>query len=141
MALQDKIALDSKLLLDILENISTSVIVLNDDNSYFFVNIAGLDLLGISGKFPELSSLNSIIGHQHLLQHINSVRQERHSKMIRDFKFKNFEGHEKIVDCNLSLARFDNKEVTLIEFTETGRLHSISLEQNLIEQEMLMAND
>ena len=54
MELQDKIALDSKLLLDILENISTSVIVLNEDNSYFFVNIAGLDLLGISGKFPEL---------------------------------------------------------------------------------------
>ena len=135
MELQDKIALDSKLLLDILENISTAVVVLNDDNSYFFVNIAGLDLLGISGKFPELSSLKSIIGHQHLLQHINSIRQERHSKMIRDFKFKNFEGHEKIVDCNLSLSRFDNKEVTLIEFTETGRLHSISLEQNLIEQE------
>ncbi len=135
MELQDKIALDSKLLLDILENISTSVIVLNDDNSYFFVNIAGLDLLGISGKFPELSSLKSIIGHQHLLQHINSIRQERHSKMIRDFKFKNFEGHEKIVDCNLSLSSFDNREVTLIELTETGRLHSISLEQNLIEQE------
>ena len=71
MELQDKIALDSKLLLDILENISTSVIVLNDDNSYFFVNIAGLDLLGISAKFPDLSSLKSIIGHQHLLQHIN----------------------------------------------------------------------
>ena len=44
MELQDKIALDSKLLLDILENISTAVVVLNDDNSYFFVNIAGLDL-------------------------------------------------------------------------------------------------
>ena len=109
MELQDKIALDSKLLLDILENISTSVIVLNDDNSYFFVNIAGLDLLGISGKFPELSSLNSIIGHQHLLQHINSVRQERHSKMIRDFKFKNFEGHEKIV-CSVAFST-DNKLV------------------------------
>ena len=93
MELQDKIALDSKLLLDILENISTAVVVLNDDNSYFFVNIAGLDLLGISGKFPELSSLKSIIGHQHLLQHINSIRQERHSKMIRDFKFKFLNTH------------------------------------------------
>ena len=41
---------------------------------------------------------------------------------------------KKIVDCNLSLARFDNNEVTLIEFTER-RLYSISLEQNLIEQE------
>jgi len=109
--------------------------VLNNDNSYFFINIAGLDLLGISGNFPDLSSLKSIIGHQHLLQHVNSVRQEKHSKMIRDFKFKNFEGHEKIVDCNLSLSRLDEEEVTLIEFTETGRLHSISLEQNLIEQE------
>ena len=135
MELQDKISLDSKLLLDILENISTAVVVLNEDDSYFFVNTAGLDLLGISGNFPELSSLKSIIGHSHLLQHINSIRQQRHSKMIRDFKFKNFEGHEKIVDCNLSLARFDNNEVTLIEFTETGRLYSISLEQNLIEQE------
>ncbi len=135
MQLQDKISLDSKLLLDILENISTGVVVLNNDNSYFFINIAGLDLLGISGNFPDLSSLKSIIGHQHLLQHVNSVRQEKHSKMIRDFKFKNFEGHEKIVDCNLSLSRLDEEEVTLIEFTETGRLHSISLEQNLIEQE------
>ena len=45
MELQDKISLDSKLLLDILENISTAVVVLNEDDSYFFVNTAGLDLL------------------------------------------------------------------------------------------------
>ena len=36
MELQDKISLDSKLLLDILENISTAVVVLNEDDSYFF---------------------------------------------------------------------------------------------------------
>ena len=40
MELQDKISLDSKLLLDILENISTAVVVLNEDDSYFFVNTA-----------------------------------------------------------------------------------------------------
>ena len=135
MELHNKISLESRLLLDILENISTSVVVLNNDNSYFFINIAGLNLLGISGKFPELSSLKPCLGQLSLEQHIKSVVDANHSKMIRDFKFKNFEGHEKIVDCNISQATFDNKKMTFVEFTETGRLHSISLEQNLIEQE------
>ena len=135
MELHNKISLDSKLLLDILENISTSVVVLNDDNSYYFINIAGLNLLGISNKFPDLATLKPCLGHLSLEQHIKDVDDANHSKMIRDFKFKNFDGHEKIVDCNISQASLDNKKVTLVEFTETGRLHSISLEQNLIEQE------
>jgi len=135
MELQNKIQLDSKFLLDILENISTSVIVLNEDGSYLFVNSSALDLLGLSNKFPNLSSLKPIIGHMSIDFHIKSVNEDNHSKMLRDFKFKNFEGHEKIVDCNISQASFENKNVTLIEFTETGRLYTISLEQNLIEQE------
>ena len=135
MELENKITLDPKILLDILENISTAVVVLNDDNSYFFINISALNLLGISNKFPNISSLKSSIGHKSIEQHVESVRDENHSKMIRDLKFKNFEGNEKIVDCNISRAKLENESVTLIEFTETGRLHSISLEQNLIEQE------
>ena len=135
MELKNKIALDSKVLLDVLENISTAVVVLNDDNSYFFINISALNLLGISNKFPMISNLKSSIGHMSIEQHIKSVKAENHSKMIRDLKFKNFEGHEKIVDCNISQAKFESDTLTLIEFTETGRLHNISLEQNLIEQE------
>ena len=135
MELHNKISLDSKLLLDILENVSTAIIVLNEDDTYFFINTAGLNLLGISNKFPDISNLKSALNHKSLEQHIHSVRKQNHSKMIRDFKFKNFEGHDKIVDCNISQAIFDNNDVTLIELTETGRLHSISLEQNLIEQE------
>ena len=137
MELQNKIQLDSKFLLDILENISTSVIVLNEDGSYLFVNSSALDLLGLSNKFPELSSLKPTIGHMSIDFHIKSVNEDNHSKMLRDFKFKNFEGHEKIVDCNISQASFENKNVTLIEFTETGRLYTISLEQNLIEQDAM----
>ena len=135
MELQKKIQLDSKFLLDILENISTSVVVLNEDGSYLFVNSSALDLLGLSNKFPEVSTLKPTIGHMSIDFHIKSVNEDNHSKMLRDFKFKNFEGHEKIVDCNISQASFENKNVTLVEFTETGRLYTISLEQNLIEQE------
>ena len=135
MELKNKISLDSKLLLDILENMSTAVVALNDDNTYFFINIAGLNMLGISNKFPLLSKLKASVGHISLEQHVVNVSNENHSKMIRDFKFKNFEGDEKIVDCNISQAKINNKNITLIELSETDRLHSISLEQNLIEQE------
>ena len=109
--------------------------MLNEDGSYLFVNSSALDLLGLSNKFPEVSSLKPTIGHMSIDFHIKSVNEDNHSKMLRDFKFKNFEGHEKIVDCNISQASFENKNVTLVEFTETGRLYTISLEQNLIEQE------
>ena len=98
MELKNKISFDSKILLDVLENISTSVVVLNDDDSYFFINISALNLLGMSNKFPHISSLKSSIGHTSIEQHIRSVRDENHSKMIRDLKFKNFEGHE---NCRL----------------------------------------
>ncbi len=135
MEQQSKISLEPKLLLDILENMSTAVVVLNSDNTYFFINIAALNMLGISNNFPDLKTLKSSVGHQSLDVHIKSVCSNNHSKMIRDFKFKNFEGDEKIVDCNISQALIDNSNVTLIELSETGRLHSISLEQNLIEQE------
>ena len=88
MELQKKIQLDSKFLLDILENISTSVVVLNEDGSYLFVNSSALDLLGLSNKFPNLSSLKPIIGHMSIDFHIKSVNEDNHSKMLRDFKFK-----------------------------------------------------
>ena len=67
-----------------------------------------------------------------LEQHIKSVVDANHSKMIRISSLRTLR-HEKIVDCNISQATFDNKKMTFVEFTETGRLHSISLEQNLIE--------
>ena len=132
---QSKISLEPKLLLDILENMSTAVVALNSDNTYFFINIAALNMLGISNNFPDLKTLKSSVGHKSLDIHIKNVCDNKHSKMIRDFKFKNFEGDEKIVDCNISQAVIDDANVTLIELSETGRLHSISLEQNLIEQE------
>ena len=135
MELQSKITLDSKLLLEIIEGMSTAVVALNEDNSYFFINIAGLNMLGISSNFPPLSQLKPSIGHQSFDQHIDGVCTDNHSKMIRDFKFKNFEGDEKIVDCNISQININKDNITLIELSETGRLHSISLEQNLIEQE------
>ena len=135
MELQSKISLEPKLLLDILENMSTAVVALNSDNTYFFINIAALNMLGISNNFPDLKTLKSSVGHKSLDVHIKNVNENNHSKMIRDFKFKNFEGDEKIVDCNISQAIIDDANVTLIELSETGRLHSISLEQNLIEQE------
>jgi two-component system nitrogen regulation sensor histidine kinase GlnL len=135
MELQSKISLEPKLLLDILENMSTAVVALNSDNTYFFINIAALNMLGISNNFPDLKTLKSSVGNKSLAIHIKNVDDNKHSKMIRDFKFKNFEGDEKIVDCNISQAIIDDANVTLIELSETGRLHSISLEQNLIEQE------
>ncbi len=135
MELQSKISLEPKLLLDIIENMSTAVVAINSDNTYFFINIAGLNMLGISNNFPDIKTLKSSVGHQSLDTHIQNVCDNNHSKMIRDYKFKNFEGDEKIVDCNISQAIIDNAKITLIEFSETGRLHSISLEQNLIEQE------
>lgn len=135
MELQSKMSLDSKFLLEIIESMSSSVIALNEDNSYFFINIAGLNMLGISNNFPPISQLKASIGHHSFEQHISSVCNENHSKMIRDFKFKNFEGDEKIVDCNISQVTINKENITLIELSETGRLHSISLEQNLIEQE------
>ena len=135
MELKNKIPLDPKFLLDIIENMSTAVVALNDDGAYYFINIAGLNMLGISNKFPSIKYLKPGVGHKSLEFHINNISEENHSKMIRDYKFKNFEGDERIVDCNISRARIDNSNITLIELTETGRLHSISLEQNLIEQE------
>ncbi len=135
MSLQNKISTNSKLLLDILENMSSAVIALNEDNSYYFINISGLNLLGISKKFPKLITLKASIGHHSLAQHVKDVKDNDHTKMIRDFKFKNFEGDEKIVDCNIANVTIENENIILIEMSETGRLHSISLEQNLIEQE------
>ena len=83
MELHNKISLDSKLLLDILENVSTAIIVLNEDDTYFFINTAGLNLLGISNKFPDISNLKSALNHKSLEQHIHSVRKQNHSKMIK----------------------------------------------------------
>ena len=107
MDLKSKISLEPKFLLDILENMSTAVVALNSDNTYFFINIAALNMLGISNNFPDLKTLKSSVGHKSLDVHIKNVNDNKHSKMIRDFKFKNFEGDEKIVDCNISQAIID----------------------------------
>ena len=89
MELQSKISFEPRLLLDILENMSTAVVALNSDNTYFFINIAALNMLGISNNFPNLKTLKSSVGHRSLDAHIMNVCDNNHSKMIRDFKFKN----------------------------------------------------
>ena len=73
MELQNKISLEPKLLLDILENMSTAVVALNSDNTYFFINIAALNMLGISSNFPDLKTLKSSVGHKSLDAHIKNV--------------------------------------------------------------------
>ena len=60
---QSQISLEPKFLLDILENMSTAVVALNSDNTYFFINIAALNMLGISNNFPDLKTLKSSVGH------------------------------------------------------------------------------
>ena len=60
MKLQSKISLEPKLLLDIIENMSTAVVALNNDNPYFFINIAGLNMLGISNNFPDIKRAMNI---------------------------------------------------------------------------------
>lgn len=114
---------------------STAIIALNDDNSYFFINIAGLNMLGISNKFPPIDNLTPSIGHDSISNHIHTVKKDNHSIVIRDLKFKNFDKDEKIVDCSISKVKIDNSDIILVELSETGRLYNISLEQNLIEQE------
>ena len=81
MELQSKISLEPNLLLDILENMSTAVVALNSDNTYFFINIAALNMLGISNNFPDLKTLKSSVGHKPLDVHIKNVCDNKHSKM------------------------------------------------------------
>ena len=73
MKLQSKISLEPKLLLDIIESMSTAVVALNSDNTYFFINIAGLNMLGISNNFPDIKTLKSSVGHHSLESHIKNI--------------------------------------------------------------------
>ena len=122
-----------KLSYEILDNLSTAILILDDGFNIFYKNTSASSLLGTSNKTSDISTLTC--ESLDLMSYIKKVKDNEQSIMLRDLKFKNFDRLEKIVDCNISSYFNDDKNFILVEFNETDRLYNISLDQNLIDQQ------
>jgi len=124
---------DAELSYEILDNLKTSILILDDNLEYFYKNSAAIGLLGSKNIFPSITKLQC--ENTNLFTYIKKVHQDDQSIILRDFKFKNFDFIDKIVDCSISSYLVDNNKHILIELSETERLYNISLDQNLIDQQ------
>ncbi len=122
-----------KLSYEILDNLSTAILILDENFNIFYKNTTASILLGASNKNPDISTLKC--ENLDFVSYLKKVKDKEQSIMLRDLKFKNFDRVEKIVDCNISSYFKEEKDYLLIEFNETDRLYNISLDQNLIDQQ------
>ena len=117
---------------EIVENLRTGVVLLDQSNDYYYVNTSARDLLGSTNLLMKIQDLDFLEGN--LLTYIDNVKNTQTSITLRDFKFKNFDKLEKICDCSISTFINYNQEFIILELNETGRLYNISNEKNLIDQ-------
>ena len=133
MERNNKIKIDTVINFDILDNLRTAILILDENLSYVYVNNAAEDLLGSASTLKKIDELKC--SDVNLLSYITNVKSDDQSIMLRDLKFKNFDRIEKICDCIISSYFISNKQYILLEFNETGRLYNISNDQNLIDQQ------
>ena len=117
---------------EIVENLRTGVVLLDQSNDFYYINTSGRDLLGSTNLLMKIQDLDFLEGN--LLTYIDNVKNSKTSITLRDFKFKNFDKLDKICDCSISTFINYNQELVLLELNETGRLYNISNEKNLIDQ-------
>ena len=128
-----KIEIGTTLNFDVLDNLRTAILILDESLGYVYVNNSAEDLLGSATTLKKINELK--FSDINLLTYIKNVRLDDQSVMLRDLKFKNFDRIEKICDCIISSYFVSNKQYVLLEFNETGRLYNISNDQNLIDQQ------
>ena len=133
MERNNKIKMDTVVNFDILDNLRTAILILDESLSYVYVNNAAEDLLGAASTLKKIDELKC--SDVNLLSYITNVKSDDQSVMLRDLKFKNFDRIEKICDCIISSYFISSKQYILLEFNETGRLYNISNDQNLIDQQ------
>jgi two-component system nitrogen regulation sensor histidine kinase GlnL len=118
---------------DILDNLRTAILILDEDFNYVYTNASAVDLLGSTAAIKKLTELRC--ENVSLSTYLNNISMDSQSIMLRDLKFKNFDRIERIVDCNISSYYDGEIKYILLELNETGRLYNISLDQNLIDQQ------
>tara|TARA_B100001287_G_scaffold276285_1_gene286562 strand:+ start:134 stop:1204 length:1071 start_codon:yes stop_codon:yes gene_type:complete len=118
---------------EIVEGLRTGVVLLDNDDSYYYLNVAARDILGTTNILKKLNNLDFV--DVNLQTYINSVRSNNTPVTLRDLKFVNFDKVEKICDCSISTFLSYEQQYILLELNETGRLYNISNEKNLIDQQ------
>ena len=133
MSANIKVKKESNINLDILDNIRTAIVIINDKYEYIYGNVAADDIIGSAKSVLKIDQLPC--DDTSLVSYIDEVMESNQSIMLRDLKFKNFDRIEKICDCNISSCLINQENCVLIEFNETGRLYNISNDQNMIDQQ------
>ena len=124
---------DTKLSYEVLDSLRTAIIILNEKLKYIYINSSAYNILGASHNLPKIKDL--VCMDVDLIQYLTTVLENEQPIILRDFKFKNFERLEKIVDCNISVFDIGKGRHLLIELNETDRLYNISIEKSMLDQQ------
>ncbi len=118
---------------EILDNLRTGIVILDENLNYIFVNSAAYSILGASNNLPNIANLKC--EKLELQTYLQKVLLQEQSIMVRDLKFKNFDFSERIVDFNISTYHVNKSKCLLIELNETARLYNISMDKSILEQQ------
>ena len=123
----------SKFDYEVLDNLRTGILILDNNFDYAFTNSAAYSILGVSSNLPKITYLKC--EDLSLEFYLQKVLVDERSIMLRDLKFKNFDSSERIVDCNISIYHTNKFKHLLVELNETARLYNISLDKSMLEQQ------
>jgi two-component system nitrogen regulation sensor histidine kinase GlnL len=121
----------------ILENLSTGVFLLDQNNYIKYLNPAAAMLLQAGHKRILSSRLNDLfLSLEHtLFNEFSAVAEHGHTYTQRDCEFTLHNGHHVLADCSVASHMIDDQMFLIIEMQTKDRLKRISREEQLHENQ------
>jgi two-component system nitrogen regulation sensor histidine kinase GlnL len=120
----------------VLENLTTSVLVLDTDLNIEYINPAGEMLFEISARKAKGMPLGTLISDpDHIVMRMQTCLLSGHPFTERELRLDLFGHRTKLVDCTVTpLDEPHEKNALLVEIVRVDRQLRISREENLIAQ-------
>jgi len=125
---------------NIIENLTTSIVMLDENFCVQFINASAEVLFGISQRQAELIPFQTILlGEHELFISLQHVKQTGHPIIERDVKLFVPSNGEILVDCVVKMIESEGKRpYILLEFTQLDIQHRMSRDESLHAQQQVV---
>lgn len=123
----------------IVDNLTTAVVILDDNLRVKFINAAAEILFDMSQRQAELIPFRVILPSEHyLFDTLARVQKSGHELIEREVKLYVPQKGEILVDCAVKLLNIDNLPHVLLEFSQLDYKDRISRDESLHAQQQVV---
>jgi two-component system nitrogen regulation sensor histidine kinase GlnL len=140
--MEPAVAMATKLnICNLVENLSTAVLVFTAELGLEYMNPAAEVLLGMSARAAEGHSATQLLANQSvLLRSMQDALDSNHTIADREVSLQVQDGNQVLVDCMVTPFSNESRPMLVVEMLRMDRLRRISMEENLLAQNQAARN-